>query len=82
MIWKRAKEISKKAQLSVNINRQKCDQLPSNNEGLNQGFVGNCWFVAAVTGIIENTDLFKKIFPLDNSFSEEEYCGTRNLVVS
>jgi hypothetical protein len=33
------------------------------------------WFVAAAAGIVENFDLFKKIVPFDNSFSDDSYCG-------
>lgn len=83
VIWKRAKQIRHDAQLISDKNEHKCDCIESNFEwkkclrptDLNQGFIGNCWFIAAASGIIENYDLFKKIVPLDNSFLDEDYLG-------
>ena len=40
-----------------------------------KGFVGNCWFVAAACGITENKELFNKVVPLDNYFSDDNYNG-------
>lgn len=36
---------------------------------------GNCWFIAAVTGFIENYNLFKIVVPFDNSLEDSDYTG-------
>ena len=84
VIWKRAKDMSRDVKFVADKNGFKCNPLPNSYldfkncircTDLNQGFIGNCWFVAAASGIIENIDLFKKIVPFDNSFSNDEYSG-------
>lgn len=88
VMWKRAKDMSRDARLVVDKNGFKCNPLPNSFSNLknylkkcirctdlNQGFLGNCWFVAAASGIIENIDLYKKIVPFDNSLDDEEYAG-------
>jgi len=37
--------------------------------------LGNCWFIAAAAGIIQNYDLFRKVVPFDNSLENNEYTG-------
>ena len=73
--WKRAREISSQAQLATETNTAKRN---FDCAGLSQGHIGNCWFIAAATGLTGNIDLFKKIVPIDNSFSTEEYSGLLN----
>lgn len=85
VMWKRAKEIClNDPQLVANKNGVECSPLSSayahlrdcvRCTDLNQGYLGNCWFVAAASGIIENLDLFRKIVPPDNSFDEDSYSG-------
>ena len=36
-------------------------------------YIGDCWFVAAVAGILQNFAIFKKVVPFDNTF--QEYTG-------
>lgn len=42
---------------------------------LDQGALGNCWFISAATGIIQNYNLFRRVVPFDNSFEDGQYCG-------
>jgi hypothetical protein len=46
-----------------------------NTTDLDQGALGNCWFISAACGIIQNYNLFKKVVPFDNSFEDSEYTG-------
>lgn len=41
---------------------------------MNQGSVGNCWFIAAVVGIMQSPALLNKVIPKEQSFSEN-YTG-------
>jgi hypothetical protein len=36
---------------------------------------GNCWFISAATGIIQNYALFKRVVPFENSFEGPLYTG-------
>lgn len=40
-----------------------------------KGALGNCWFIAGATGIIQNFDLFRKVVPFENSFDDAKYTG-------
>ncbi len=42
---------------------------------LDQGSLGNCWFISAATGIIQNYDLFRRVVPFDNSLEDSDYTG-------
>lgn len=42
---------------------------------INQGSIGNCWFVAALATLAENIHLFHRVVPRDNEFDEESYAG-------
>lgn len=42
---------------------------------VNQGELGNCWFLAAVACLTLQDKLFYKVVPTDNSFKAGEYCG-------
>jgi hypothetical protein len=42
---------------------------------LDQGFLGNCWFISAATGIVQNYSLFKRVVPVDNYFDDQNYTG-------
>ncbi len=41
---------------------------------MNQGNIGNCWFIAGVVGIMQSEKLLAKVVPHDQSFSEN-YTG-------
>lgn len=41
---------------------------------MDQGYIGNCWFIAACVGIMQNKKLFSKVVPKDQSFSDN-YTG-------
>ena len=41
---------------------------------LNQGYLGDCWFIAACVGIMQSKNCFDKVVPLDQSF-ESKYGG-------
>lgn len=42
---------------------------------VNQGEIGDCWFLAAVACLTLHDKLFYKVVPTDNSFQTGEYCG-------
>lgn len=63
--WLRPKEACENPQFVVNeFNR--CD--------MDQGYVGNCWFIAGAVGIMQNPKMFAKVVPQDQSF-EDNYGG-------
>ena len=41
---------------------------------LDQGFVGNCWFIAGCVGIMQSNRIFAKVVPTDQSF-DDNYGG-------
>ncbi len=41
---------------------------------MNQGNIGNCWFIAGVVGIMQSPKLLAKVVPRDQSFSDN-YTG-------
>jgi hypothetical protein len=41
---------------------------------MDQGAIGNCWFIAACVGIMQNKLLFAKVVPQNQSFSDN-YAG-------
>lgn len=54
--WIRAKELFPLAQLVVDG--------PSKND-VNQGSLGNCWFLCGLTGLAEVPHIFKQVVPQD-----------------
>ena len=42
---------------------------------VNQGVVGDCWFLAALANLAEDNDAFYRVVPDNQSFSSESYCG-------
>ncbi len=42
---------------------------------MDQGHVGNCWFIAACVDIVTSPKLFAKIVPQDQTFDKNEYTG-------
>jgi len=86
VIWKRAKNLVKNARFVIdddNVNESiKFTRINESNykkyfrtTDLDQGALGNCWFISAATGIIQNYSLFKKVVPFDNTFDDKYYTG-------
>lgn len=40
-----------------------------------QGGLGDCWFLAALSTLTQNANLFEKVVPNDNSEFDENYAG-------
>jgi len=40
-----------------------------------QGYVGNCWFIAGCVGIMQSEKCFAKVVPKDQGFDEDNYKG-------
>ena len=63
--WIRAKDLYKNAQLVVN---------GTDRNDVNQGSVGNCWFLAAMVQMCEIPQLFDHVVPKDQGFGKDLYC--------
>jgi hypothetical protein len=87
--WKRAKDLVNNASFAMPENNRRY-QAPAFNPAtvdeknfrayfqttdLDQGALGNCWFISAATGIIQNFTLFKRVVPFDNTFNDANYTG-------
>jgi hypothetical protein len=84
IVWKRAKDLVNEAHFAVDEKGAYADprHIKKSNykrfyqtTDLDQGALGNCWFIAAAAGIIQNYDLFRKVVPFDNSLENNEYTG-------
>ena len=64
--WRRPKEISTKPQFIV-------DEATTND--LDQGYLGNCWFVAGCAGIVLIPELFNNVCPANQVMEGPEYAG-------
>ncbi len=42
---------------------------------INQGEIGNCWFLAALANLVENKRCFHRVVPQRQGFGESDYCG-------
>ena len=42
---------------------------------INQGEIGDCWFLAALANLAENEDCFNRVVLEGQSFNEGEYAG-------
>jgi len=83
--WRRAKDFYPNSHFAVNCFGQFISSKFINKDNymnyfetkdLNQGFLGDCWFIAAVAGILQNYNVFKHVIPYhENSLEEEEYTG-------
>ena len=63
--WVRANDLYKDAMLVVN---------GTNRNDVNQGTLGNCWFLSALVGVSEVPALFARVVPKDQSFGRN-YAG-------
>ena len=41
---------------------------------MDQGYVGNCWFIAGCVGIMQSEKCFAKVVPRDQNF-DDDYAG-------
>ena len=65
IVWRRPHQVIKNPQFVVDgFNR--CD--------MDQGYVGNCWFIAGCVGIMQSPTCFAKVVPQNQSFTED-YAG-------
>lgn len=84
IIWKRAKDLINDAHFvcdesgryydSSRINEQNYKKY-FNTTDLDQGALGNCWFISGACGIIQNYDLFGRVVPFDNTLEDNGYTG-------
>lgn len=44
-------------------------------EDVHQGGLGDCWFLAALSTLTQNPELFAKVVPADNDNFENNYAG-------
>jgi hypothetical protein len=63
--WARPREMRSDAEFVVD-GYERCD--------MDQGYVGNCWFIAGCVGIMQSPALFAKVVPQDQSF-DDGYAG-------
>ncbi len=42
---------------------------------INQGEIGDCWFLAALANLADDDEAFHRVVPGDQSFSKGKYCG-------
>jgi len=84
IVWKRAKDLVSEPHFAVDEKGIFADPRHINESNykrfyhttdLDQGALGNCWFISAAAGIIQNYDLFRKVVPFDNSLETNEYTG-------
>ncbi|KAL7673168.1 hypothetical protein ACOME3_008036 [Neoechinorhynchus agilis] len=66
IMWKRPYDLNKDPQFIVG---------DANRFDLEQGEIGNCWFIAAVSMITQNPVVFERVVPLDQTFDPENYAG-------
>ncbi|CAF0773042.1 unnamed protein product [Rotaria sordida] len=66
VIWKRPYEICSNPQFIVK---------EANRLDLDQGQLGNCWFISAVSMITQNGTIFERVCPLDQTYDKRYYAG-------
>ncbi|XP_049291859.1 calpain-A-like [Anopheles funestus] len=64
--WKRPKEISPTARFFVD---------GASRLDICQGALNDCWLLTAAANLTAHPWLFKRVLPVDNSFSAEQYAG-------
>jgi hypothetical protein len=65
VVWKRPSEICDNPQFIVN-------SIEPND--IDQGSLGNCWFISAAAAVASNDEYINKVIPPNQSF-DEEYAG-------
>jgi hypothetical protein len=65
IIWKRPMEICPDPKFEVE---------GFSRYDVQQGYLGDCWFLAALAALAENKKLFQRVVPDDNDFGEN-YAG-------
>jgi hypothetical protein len=70
IVWKRARDIALENKLTPKliVNSAQANDLC-------QGYIGDCWFIAATAAIAQVDELFDKVFPKDQGFDTKEYAG-------
>lgn len=85
-VWKRAKDLADDPHFAINDTTMESFESndligPHNYQNyfqvtdLDQGCLGDCWFISAAAGITKNYNLFKRVVPFDNSFRNDVYTG-------
>ena len=64
--WKRPHEIISNPQMFVG---------DADRFDINQGEIGNCWFLAAVANFAGNKKCFNRVVPQDQDFNDRDYQG-------
>ena len=64
--WLRPREIARDPQMYVG-KRDRFD--------INQGEIGDCWFLAALANLAEDDDAFQRVVPGGQGFDKGSYCG-------
>jgi hypothetical protein len=64
--WMRPSEICSDPKFVVNT---------ANAYDLDQGILGNCWFIAGCAALTYVPQLFRKVVPTVQNFSSQNYCG-------
>ncbi|CAM4746328.1 unnamed protein product [Rotaria magnacalcarata] len=66
VVWKRPYELCSSPQFIVK---------EANRFDLDQGQLGNCWFISAVSMITQNATIFERVCPLDQTYDKRYYAG-------
>ena len=64
--WVRAKDLYPNAEFIIN---------GSSKDDVNQGSLGDCWFLSSLAGLAEHKELFKKVVPEGQIMKSDDYCG-------
>ena len=84
--WKRAKDlypnsrfVADDSNINASFDTSMINQSNYRNffqtTDLDQGAVGNCWFISGACGIVQNYELLKKVVPFENSMKDFDYTG-------
>lgn len=81
--WKRASELVSNPEFAIDdVNNTSFIELTDKNyrdyfsvTDLNQGIVGNCWFISSLSSILKNYEIFKNVVNFENTFNSPNYTG-------